>query len=548
MKKKIEKALKSAIKDLQLDKKLPVADFNVLIERPKLEAYGDYTTNVAMAIAEKTKMNPMAAAGLICDKLKRKKSIFEDVKAVQPGFINFFLSKKALLKEINRVLGRGDDYGKSNIGKGKTIIIDYSSVNIAKPFSVGHLRSTIIGQTIYNLYKHLGYKTIGDNHIGDWGTQFGKLLYAIKKWGREKEISRSPVKILMKLYVKFHQEAEKNPEIEDEARNWFKKLERGDKEALLLWRKCVRWSLKEFERTYKLLGIKIDLVLGESFYQKMAEDVIKEALKAGVAKESQGAVIISFPGDLLPPLLIRKSDGTTLYSSRDLAAIKYRRKRFKPVKIVYEVGAEQILYFKQLFWAAELLGWGKREDYVHIAHGMMRLPTGKMSTRKGKVILLDDLLSEAIERAKKIALEKNPNIQKKQLERISRIIGIGAVKYNNLSRRPLTDIVFKWDEALNLEGNSGPYIQYSYVRAKSILKNVKKTKTTLEGLDLSEKEIRLFKNLIKFPEIVKTAAESYKPNLICDYLFKMSQGFNSFYEEFPVLAEKDKEKKTARII
>jgi len=551
IKEEIKKLIENSIETLQKQRKLPKFDVfsKILVEQPKEERHGDYATNIAIIIAKHCRENPLKIANLLSDKLKKAKKLFSRVETASPGFINFFLSQKILLFELKEILRKKDKYGQSKIGKGKTIIIDYSSVNIAKPFSVGHLRSTLIGQAIYNLYKFLGYKTIGDNHLGDWGTQFGKLICAVKKWGNEKEIAKNPIKNLVALYIKFHQEAEKNPALEEEGRRWFKKLEEGDKEAKRLWKKCVKWSLKEFNNLYKILEIKIDMSLGESFYRPMLESVIKESLKKKVAVKSQGAVIIPFPKEILPPLMIRKSDGATLYSTRDLAAIKYRRKKYKPYKIIYEVGAEQTLYFKQLFWAAELLGWGKREDYVHIAHGMMRLPTGRMRTRKGETILLEDLLKEAFEKAIKIVEEKNPGIKTRNKEEVAKIIGIGAIKYNNLSRKPLTDIIFKWDEALNLEGNSGPYLQYSYVRAKSIIKKskIKTIKFNKKWSFKEEKEVRLLKRLIRFPEVVEQAAKSYSPNLVCNYIFELAQDFNSFYESVPVLKEQDKNCRMARL-
>jgi len=332
MVKEIEKLIKDSLKNLQRQKKLPKFDIGeVLVERPKEEIYGDYTTNIAMIIAKRFKKNPMDVANLLCEKLranslsrkKAKKELFDRIESVSPGFVNFFLSQEKLLFNLKKILEEKDEYGKNKTGKGKTIVIDYSSVNIAKPFSIGHLRSTIIGQAIYNLYKFLGYRTIGDNHIGDWGTQFGKLIYAILKWGDEKEIAKEPIKNLVSLYVKFHREAEKNPCLEEEGRKWFKKLEQGDKQAKKLWKKCVKWSFEEFKKIYKVLGIKIDLVLGESFYEPMLKGVIQEILDKKVAVKSRGSFVIPFPNDALPPLMIKKSDGATLYATRDLATIKY---------------------------------------------------------------------------------------------------------------------------------------------------------------------------------------------------------------------------------
>ena len=553
LREKIVELIENSIKNLQKEKKLP--DFEipeVLVwhnKYPKNEYCGDYSTNIALQITKIIKKDPMAdvVKALLTElyACPTTKSLFDNIEAVKPGFINFYLSQKTLTVELEKILKEKDKYGRSKIGKGKTIIIDYSGVNIAKPFGIGHLRSTIIGQAIYNLHKFLGYKVIGDNHIGDWGTQFGKLIYAIKEWGSEKEIAKDPVKNLVSLYVKFHEEAEKNPELEEEGRKWFKKLEQGNKEARRLWIKCVQWSLKEFERVYKILGIKIDLTLGESFYESMLKDVIKEAQEKGIAVKSKGAIIINYPNNALPPFMIEKSDGATLYSTRDLATIKYRRKKFKPDKIVYEVGADQILHFRQLFWAAELLGWGKREDYIHVVHGMMRLSTGRMRTRKGEIILLEDVLREAIERSKKIVEEKNPDLKGK--EKIAKIIGIGAVKYNDLSKHPSTNIIFDWEKVLNLQGNSGPYLQYTYARAKSIIRKSGTRRIKVKREFKEEKEIQLLKQLQRFPEIIEQAAENYSPNLICNYLFTLSQNFNTFYESLPVLNAENNNLKTMRL-
>jgi len=546
LREKIIKLIEDSIKVLQKENKLP--EFKVpeiLVEYPREKAHGDYATNIAMVVGKQVKKNPMEIAELLIKEFQVSDFKFQEVKAVKPGFINFYLSQKPLTVELEKILKEKDEYGRSKIGKGKTIIIDYSGVNIAKPFGIGHLRSTIIGQAIYNLHKFLGYKVIGDNHIGDWGTQFGKLIYAIKEWGSEEEIAKDPVKNLVSLYVKFHEEAEKNPELEEEGRKWFKKLEQGNKEARRLWRKCVQWSLKEFERVYKILGIKIDFTLGESFYESMLKDVIKEAQEKGIAVKSKGAIIINYPNNALPPFMIEKSDGATLYSTRDLATIKYRRKKFKPDKIIYEVGADQILHFRQLFWAAELLGWGKREDYIHVVHGMMRLSTGRMRTRKGEIILLEDVLREAIERSKKIVEEKNPDLKGK--EKVAKIIGIGAVKYNDLSKHPSTNIIFDWEKVLNLQGNSGPYLQYTYARAKSIIRKSGTSRIKVKREFKEEKEIQLLKQLQRFPKIIERAAENYSPNLVCNYLFTLSQDFNTFYESLPVLNAENNDLKTMRL-
>lgn len=505
------------------------------IEIPIDKKFGDYSTNAAMKAGE----DP----AIIAEKLRIKNKELRIETA--GGYINFFVSKDYLTQELKNILKEKNKYGCSKKGKGKTVVVDYSGVNIAKPFGIGHLRSTIIGQAIYNLYKCLGYKIVGDNHIGDWGTQFGKLIYAIKTWGDEKNIQNYSIQSLLSLYIKFHEEAEKDPEIKNEGRKWFEKLEKGDKDARKIWKKCVKISLKEFERVYEILGVNIDLTLGESFYEPMLKDVIKEALKKGAAKKSQGAIIIEFPGNALPPLLIEGSDGATLYGTRDLAAIKYRLDKFKPEKIIYEVGSEQSLYFKQLFWAAEILGWAKKENFFHVAHGLMRLKTGKMSTRKGEIIFLEDVLNEAISRAKKIIEEKNPKLEGK--DEVAKIIGVGGVKYNDLASHPSTDIVFDWEKVLNLEGNSGPYLQYAYIRAKNILLKSKETINSKKLEFKEEKEINLLRKLEKYSYIIEKAAKNYSPNFICSYLFELSKEFNVFYESLPVLKAEDNEMRNSRL-
>ncbi len=552
LKEKIVKLIEQSIKSLQTEGKLPDSEIpEILVERPEEKKHGDYSTNIALKIAKIIKSNPIEIANEITKALSHLSTepLFENIEVVN-GFINFHLFQKVLVDELKKILEEKDNYGSNKIGKSKTIVIDYSAPNIAKPFGIGHLRSTIIGQAVYNLYKFLGYKVIGDNHLGDWGTQFGKLIYAIKEWGSETEIAKDPIKNLLALYVKFHKKAEKNPALEEGGRQWFKKLEEGDKEAQRIWKKCVKWSLREFDRIYKLLGIKFDLVKGESFYQPMLKKIVKEALKKSVAKESQGAIIIEYPNNILPPFMIQKSDGATLYSTRDLATIKYRRTKFKPFKIIYDVGADQTLHFKQLFSAAELLGWGKSTNYVHVIHGMMRLATGKMQTREGTIIFLENVLEEAIERSKKIVEEKNPKLSEGQKNKIAKIVGIGAVKYNDLCRHPATDIIFDWDKILNLEGNSGPYLQYAYARAKSIIRRSKITPNKiLKNFKTSElkEEKSLLRVLNQFPEIIRDSAERYSPNLLCNYLFYLAQTFNNLYETLPILKAETEKLKIQRL-
>lgn len=462
-----------------------------------------------------------------------------------PRYINFFLRPEYFLENLRDILKKKEKYGQgpAQLGKGKTIVIDYSGPNIAKPFGIGHLRSTIIGQSIYNLYKFLGYKTIGDNHLGDWGTQFGKLISRIElKVQNEKlKISDLTISDLEKLYVEFHKEAGNNPVLEDEARVWFKKLEDGDKEARKVWQVCKEISLKEFDRIYNLLGIEIDNALGESFYQDKMKPVFEETKQKGLTRQSEGAWVVEFENDELPSLVLMKSDGATTYFLRDLATIKYRLKKWKPNIIAYEVGCDQSLYFKQLFKTVEMLGWLKGEKLVHVVHGLMRSKTGKFSTRRGDTIHLEDVLQEAIDKAAELSGEDNKELAKQ--------VGIGAVKYNDLSQHHSRDIVFDWDKILNLKGNSGPYLQYAFARCQSVLEKAgqrpKMPKVNFNELQEIEKII--LKKLLHFSEVVEQAAISFSPNLICNYVFDLAQSFNLFYNEAPILKADTKEQKEFRL-
>jgi len=497
-----------------------VDDFQ--LEHPNVDSHGDYSINLALQSE-----NPRQTAIKFIKKFKASKDIqklVEKIKIAGPGFINFYLKPEVLINELNQILKQKNQYGSSQSGKGKTMVIDYSAPNIAKRFTIGHLRSTIIGQAIYNFYQFLGWKCIGDNHLGDWGTQFGKMIIAINKWAK-KSVDQLTVEEMETLYVRFHQEAEKDPRLDDQARLAFKNLEDGQKQERDLWQKLVKRSMAEFQQIYDLLDIQIDKTYGESFYKDLWSEVIKEAKAKKVAVESQGALIVSYPDDQLPPAILLKSDGATTYFTRDLATIKFRQQKWQPSLMVYEVGAEQTLHFRQVFWAAELLGWGKKDDFVHIPHGLIRLKQGKMSTRKGNVIKLDQVLQKAINRAKKF----NPDTK------ISRAVGIGAIKYNDLKRHPKTGYTFDWQEALNLEGNSGPYLQYTHARCQSVLKKASNSSELEHSPEINPEELSLLRYLYQFPEIVQSAAQQYAPNLICNFLFELSQRFNTFYNQHSIL-------------
>jgi arginyl-tRNA synthetase len=502
-------------------------------EEPKVEKaqkeHGDYASNVAFLLARKEKKDPKSVAKELIGKIDS--NLFSKVEE-KNGFLNFFLSNNALKEELADVLREKENYGRG-ITK-KTVVIDYSSPNIAKSFGVGHLRSTIIGQSLYNIYQFLGWKTIGVNHLGDWGTQYGKLLYQIKK--EKKDPEKLSIKELEELYVRFHQEAEKDKEIEEKGREWFSKLEKGDKEARRIWEICREKSLKEFQKIYEDLDVNIDYVLGESFYEDNLSLIIEEALEKKIAKKSKGALVIEF--DDMPSAMILKSDGSTTYLTRDLAAAKYRLEEFSPDLLIYEIGADQTLHLKQLFSAIEKIGWAKKERFFHVPHGMFRLKEGKFSTRKGRTIHLEEVLDLAKKKAEKIidSSVTAKDLSKEEKKEIAKIIGVGAVKYNDLKRHHKRDVLFDWDQMITLKGDSGPYLQYTCVRCKSILKKAGEYKTEIKDFD--ERERVVVRRIVRFKETVEIAAETFSPNIIAEYAFKLAKDFNFFYDTCSILKNK----------
>lgn len=578
-------------------------DFEPSVEIPADLTHGDFTTNAAMILAKKLKRNPMEIAEEIKNNFpfsifhfpfnNKEFSIIERIEIIRPGFVNFWLSKEYFTTKLYKLIG--EEISFSNIGKGKVAIVEYSSPNIAKPFTVGHLRSTIMGDAIANLLNAIGYEVKKDNHVGDWGTQFGKQIYAIKKWGNEEEIEKSerPVKLLVDLYVKFHTEAEKNPALEDEARKWFKRLENNDEEARRLWQKCIDWSWREFESIYKQLGIEFTenqgKGYGESFFEDKMGVVLEELEHKKLLKESEGAKLVFFPQDKYPPLMIVKKDGATLYSTRDLATDKFRREKYgDDIIIINEVGGEQTLYFQQLYEVEEMLGWFKKEQRVHIKHGLYRFKDEKMSTRKGNVIWLEDVLEEAKRRAvelskivlpfheatepfgeedtKSLKTSISAKHNKPTLSNLiinKDIIAIGAIRWNDLKRDSKQDIVFDWDDILNMQGNSGPYMQYTYVRTQSVLRKAKSPQPPLEkGEDLDDtslvkdvqrkgflqpEELELLRLLVRFGDVVQSAGERYAPNILCTYLFTLAQAFNLFYQKLPILKAEEEDVRNFRL-
>jgi len=543
----IEKAIRQEVK------RLYQLDLDPAVEHPKNDRFGDYATGVSLRIATELKSDPLEIAQQLSQKLSaisNQQSAIRKIEVAPPGFINFWLTPEALVKEVNQINKLKGDYGKTDIGKGKTVLVDYSSPNIAKPFGIGHLRSTIIGQALYNLYSFSGWKAVGENYLGDWGTQFGKLIYAVLKWGDLQKLARAGgIKELEKLYVKFHQEVTKDPSLEEKAREWFKRLEDGDKEAMGLWKKFREWSVAEFERVYKLLGMKFDKMIGESFFVTQAYQVIKEAKAKGLAIESEGALVIPFPEEAkLPPLILLKSDKATTYETRDLAAIKARKKKYHPDLFLYETGVEQALRFRQLFLAAQMLGYGTPNQFVHIGHGLYRLPEGKISTRLGRTIYLEEVLQEAIAKARKI-VEKNPKLSNREKDQVSKAVGIGAVKYNDLSRHYSTEVIFDWGKMLSLEGNSAPYLQYTFARAKSVLRKSGKKKLSpiTYHLSLTNEELPLLRFIYRFPEVIEEAVVTYSPNLLCNFLFDLAQRFNRFYDRVPIIRAENLELRVVRL-
>jgi len=502
---------------------------NPEVEFSANEQFGDYSSNIVLKnkdlnideIVEK-----ISKAWPNNNLVNKENSDFTAEKA--GGFINFWLKKDVLIDSLIREDVEVED-------NGKTVVIDYSSPNIAKPFGIGHLRSTVIGQAIYNLYKYLGYRVIGDNHLGDWGTQFGKLLYMIEST-KTKDYS---IENLEKLYVEFHTEAEKDIKLEEEARIWFKKLEDGDTEARTIWKQCVNVSLNEFQKIYDLLGVKIDNNFGESFYLEEMKDML---LDPKIAKHLEvgenNSKIINIP-NIKTPLMVLKSDGATTYATRDLATLSFRQKKYKPDLIVYEVGAEQKLYFKQLFAAAKILKIINDDcELVHTAHGLYLDTDGKkFSTRKGKTIKLIDVLTEAIERAKKLGNSDDTT---------ARQVGIGAIKYFDLMHSVQSNVVFDWEKIMNMEGNSGPYLQYTVARCNSVVSKgltllQGRTLTGLQGLTLTEQELSVLRKLSQFQEVIVTAAKTYSPNILCNYLYELASKFNTFYNKCKIIEGENQE-------
>lgn len=504
----------------------------IKLEHPAEDVHGDYSSNIALVAGGGMELAEKIAESL--RKLEDLRECVEKIEVAKPGFINFWLSRKALCDELSRALV--ENYGTSDVGKGKTLLLDHSHPNIAKRFGIGHLRSTIIGQAIINLYRFIGWSVIADNFLGDWGTQFGMIIAQIKR--KNLNVSDLSIDDIEKLYVEFNQELKEDESLQDLARNWFKKLEDGDEDARMIWAQVKKVSMKEFEKIWELLGVKFDYIHAESFFEDKMLGVIADAKEKGIAVESQGALVVHIP-ESETPLLLLKSDGATTYETRDLAAIKFWKEEFNPDIIAYEVGSEQGLHFQHVFKVAEMLGYISCEKLIHIQHGLYLGSDGKkMRTRTGDTIKLGEVLNEAVARAAKLA-SKGDAFQSWEL---AKAVGIGAVKYFDLAHHHASDIIFDWEKMFVLEGNSAPYLQYTYARCQSILQKTTDYRLPTTAVDcrqwtvdLQPEEVAMLRHIYKFPEVIEDAALNFTPNTVCTYLFELAQRYNTFYAKHRVL-------------
>lgn len=462
----------------------------------------------------------------------------KDVRAVN-GYLNFFIDRNDFTqKTLREILSAGVSYGESDEGAGRTICIDYSSINIAKPFHIGHLSTTVIGGALVNIYRKLGYRVVGINHLGDWGTQFGKLISAYKRWGSREEVEKGSVREMLRLYVKFHDEAEKDESLNDEARAYFKRIEDGDEECLALFNWFKELTIREVQKIYDLLGVKFDSYAGESFYNDKMQPVVDELEKKGLLKTSEGAKVVDLEAYGMPPCLILKADGATLYATRDLAAAFYRKNTYDFAKCLYVVAYQQNLHFQQVFKVLELMGCEWAKDMVHVAFGMVSLEdSGSLSTRRGNVVFLEDVLQQAIAKAKEIMLEKTPDM--KDPDETAKRIGVGAVIFSTLSANRIKDIVFSFDKVLNFDGETGPYVQYAYARCSSVLEKAKPELEKMRFENLSPYETDLVNLLGTFPKTVKSAAEKYEPSYVTRLMAEVAKSFNKFYFECRIIGEEE---------
>jgi len=522
---------------------LDIETIEKLIEIPPKPEMGDY----AFPCFQLSKVM-RKAPNMIAEELKNSMCTdgFERIENLGP-YLNFFVDKGVFAENtIKKILEDGDSYGSSNIGEGKTVCVEYSSPNIAKPFHVGHLFTTAIGNALYKMFEKEGYNTVGLNHLGDWGTQFGKLISAYNRWVDEKALEKNPIDELLRIYVKFHEEAEKDPALDDEARLNFKKLENGDEEATALWTRFRDLSLKEFERVYNILGVQFDSLAGEAFYNDKMDVVVNELKEKKLLVESNGAQVVMLDDYNMPPCIVLKGDGASIYATRDLAAAMYRKKTYDFHKCVYVVGSPQALHFKQVFKVLELAGHEWSKDCVHVGFGLVKFADRKLSTRNGSIVLLDDLLREAIEKTMEVINEKNPDLENK--EEVAKKIGVGAVIFTYLKNSREKDIVFDWKEILSFDGETGPYVQYSYARGNSILNKGNECTGTPDYSKLSSKEeFELIKSIANFNSAINLSLDKLEPSILTRYVIEVAKGFNKFYNAHSVLNLEDEDLKATRL-
>ena len=504
-----------------------------LLEQPKSSDLGDIAFP-AFSLAKVERKAPQAIAADIAEKIDP--SHFEKVVATGP-YVNFFLNKAKISDQvIKEVIKEGADYGQQNEGQGGNITIDLSSPNIAKPFSVGHLRSTVIGDALSNIFRKMGYNTIKINHLGDWGKQFGLLMVAYKKWGNKEAVEANPIDELLQLYVRINAEIENDPALDEEGRLWFKKLEDGDPEATELWQWFRDESLVEFNRIYELLGVEFDSLNGEAFYNDKMDEAVKILEDKGLLKESKGASIVDLDDVNLPPAMIKKSDGATLYITRDIATAMYRARTYNFVKNVYVVGQEQSNHFRQLKAVLKKMGFDWSDDMIHVDFGLVTKNRQKLSTRKGNIILLEPTLQEAISRAKAQIEEKNPNLENK--EAVAHAVGVGAVKFYDLKTDRRNGYDFDLEAMVSFEGETGPYVQYAYARIQSILRKADFKPSLDVNYNLNDAESwEIIKLLQDFARVVKRAADNFEPSLIAKYAISLAQAFNKYYAHTRILDE-----------
>ena len=540
LKEEIAKLINEQVADLSFD------EVKNMIETPQDSKMGDYAFPCFKLAKILRKAPPLIAKGIA--EAIAENDIFEKVEQVN-AYVNMFISKEEFVEEVvEEVMERGDDYGKSNVGEGKPVIVEYSSPNIAKPFHIGHIRSTVIGNSINLLWNAMGYKVTRINHLGDYGTQFGKMIVAYRHWGNEEDVRKEPIKTLLHYYTKFHEEAEKDPSLDDEARETFAKLEQGGEEETRLWQWFRDESLKEFNRVYNMLGIEYDSYAGESFYSDKMPAVVQELKDKNLLVPSQGAEIVDLEPYGLTPAPILKSDGSTLYITRDLACAKYRKATYDFYKNIYVVASQQNLHFQQLKKILELMGYEWSKDIVHVPFGLVSLEEGTMSTRAGRVVFLEDVLNRAIDETREIIKEKG--VATDNIEETAKQVGVGAVVFNELSNNRIKDYVFSWKQVLDFNGETGPYVQYTYARCASILRNAGDDANDLTGFDPSyitgDAAYTLAKEIYALTDVIIEAGEKYEPSILTRHIVDMAQAFNKFYHDEHILTD-DKEERKAKL-